>query len=102
MEPTPTVIQVCVELMEGNSTIGAVVIPEITVGNSLVAKIRRYERLHYENTYIESPSFYRKDLAIQAGGFDPAIVLYEEATLTYKDRKMGYRRVRAESYILHS
>jgi glycosyltransferase involved in cell wall biosynthesis len=40
MELTPTVIQECVELMEGNSAIGAVIIPEITVGNSLVAKIR--------------------------------------------------------------
>jgi glycosyltransferase involved in cell wall biosynthesis len=40
MELTPTVIQVCVELVEGNSAIVAVVIPEITVGNSLVAEIR--------------------------------------------------------------
>jgi glycosyltransferase involved in cell wall biosynthesis len=40
MELTPTVIQVCVRLMEGNSAIGAVIIHEITVGNSLVAKIR--------------------------------------------------------------
>ena len=39
MELTPTVIQVCVKLMEGNFAIGAVVKPEITVGNSLVAKI---------------------------------------------------------------
>jgi glycosyltransferase involved in cell wall biosynthesis len=101
MELTPTVIHECVELMEKNSAIGAVVIPEITVGNSLVAKIRRYERLHYENTYIESPRFYRKDLAIQAGGFDPAVVFYEEATLAYKIEKMGYRRVRTKSYILH-
>lgn len=40
MELTPTVIEKCVKLMEENSAIGAVVIPEITVGNSLVAKIR--------------------------------------------------------------
>jgi glycosyltransferase involved in cell wall biosynthesis len=101
MELTPTVIQECVELVERNSAIGAVIIPEITVGNSLVAKIRRYERLHYENTYIESPRFYRKDLAIQAGGFDPEVVFYEEATLAYKIEKMGYRKVRSKSYILH-
>ena len=84
MELTPTVIQECVKLMEGSPTIGAVVIPEITVGNSLVAKIRSFERLHYENTYIESPRFYRKGPAIQAGGFDPEIVFYEEATFAYK------------------
>jgi len=101
MELTPTVIQECVELMEGDSAIGAVVISEITLGNSLVAKIRRYERLNYENTYIELPRFYRKDLAIQAGGFDPEVVFYEEATLAYKIEKMGYRKVRAKSYILH-
>jgi glycosyltransferase involved in cell wall biosynthesis len=101
MELTPTVIQECVELMEGDSAIGAVVISEITLGNSLVAKIRRYERLNYENTYIELQRFYRKDLAIQAGGFDPEVVFYEEATLAYKIEKMGYRKVRAKSYILH-
>jgi GT2 family glycosyltransferase len=39
-ELKPTVIEECVKLMEGNSAIGAVVIPEIKVGNSLVAKIR--------------------------------------------------------------
>jgi len=94
MELTPTVIQECVKLMEGNFAIGAVVKPEITVGNSLVAKIRRYERLHYENTYIESPRFYRKGPAIQAGGLDPEVVFYEETTFAYK---IGYRKVEAKS-----
>jgi GT2 family glycosyltransferase len=101
MELTPTVIQEYVELMEGDSAVSAVVIPEITLGNSQVAKIRRYERLNYENTYIESPCFYRKDLATQAGGFDPEVVFYEEATLPYEIEKMGHRKVKAESYILH-
>jgi glycosyltransferase involved in cell wall biosynthesis len=101
MELTPMVIQECVELLRRSSAIGMVVIPKLTVGNSLVAKIRRYERLHYENTYIESSRFYRKDLAIEASGFDSAVVFYEEATLAYKIEKMGYRRARAKSYILH-
>ena len=101
MELTPTVIRQCVELMEGDSAVSAVVIPEITLGNSQVAKIKRYERLNYENTYIESPCFYRKDLATQAGGFDPEVVFYEEATLPYEIEKMGYRKARAKSYTLH-
>jgi len=98
---TPTVIQECVDTTESDSSIGAIIIPELTVGSTLPAKIRRYERQYYQNTYIESPRFYRRDLALQVGGFDPAVVFYEEATLAYKLEKMGYKKTRIKSYILH-
>jgi len=101
MELTPTVVQECVNVAERDHTVAAVVIPEITTGNSLVARIRRYERYWYQNTYVESPRFYRRDLALQAGGFDPTVIFYEEATLAYKLEKMGYRKARIKSYILH-
>jgi len=101
MELTPAVIQECVDTTESDPSIGAIIIPELTVGSTWPAKIRRYERQYYQNTYIESPRFYRRDLALQAGGFDPTVVFYEEATLVYKLEKKGYKKARIKSYILH-
>ncbi len=101
MELTPTVVEECVTVAESNPAVASVTIPEVTVGNTIVAKIRRYERQFYQNTYIESPRFYRRNVAIEVGGFDPDVVFYEEATLAYKVEKIGYRRARIRSYIIH-
>jgi len=100
MELTSTVIHECVTLAEKDPLIGAIVIPETTSGLTLLAKIRRYERQFYHNTYIESPRFYRREVALKAGGFDP-IVFYEEATLAYKLEKLGFKKGRISSYIIH-
>jgi glycosyltransferase involved in cell wall biosynthesis len=102
MELTPTVVEDCVRLAESNPNIGSRIIPERSVGNNYWAKVRDFERSFYAGTPIESPRFFRRDLALKAGGFDVDIVFYEEATLPYKIEKMGYDvGARINSYILH-
>jgi len=102
MELTPTVIEECVKLAESNPRIGGIVIPERSVGNSYWVKVRDFERSFYAGTPIESARFFRRDLALEAGGFDEDTVFYEEATLPYKIEKLGYNvRARINSYILH-
>jgi len=102
MELTPTVVEECAQLAERNPKVAGVIIPERSIGNSYWAKVRDFERSFYVNTPIESPRFFRRDLAIIAGGFDEDLVFYEEATLPYKIEKLGYKvRARINSPILH-
>jgi glycosyltransferase involved in cell wall biosynthesis len=102
MELTPNVIEECVMLCESNSEIGGVVIPERSVGDSYWVKVRDFERSFYAGTEIESARFFRRDLALQAGGFDEEVVFFEESTLPQKIEKLGYSvGARVSSYILH-
>jgi len=102
MELSPTVVEECVKLAESNQSIAGIIIPERSVGKSYWARVRDFERSFYTGTPIESPRFFRRDLALQVGGFDEDIVFYEEATLPYKLEKLGFNvRARINSCILH-
>jgi glycosyltransferase involved in cell wall biosynthesis len=102
MELTPRVIEECVKLAETNPRVGGIIIPERTVGNNYWAKVRDHERRFYQGTPIESPRFFRKKLALKAGGYDEEIIFYEEATLPIKIQRLGYHiHARIKSYILH-
>jgi len=102
MELTPRVVEKCVKLAESDPRIGGIIIPERSVGNNYWVRVRDFERSFYKGTPIESPRFFRKDLALKTGGFDEDIVFYEEATLPHKIEELGYNvRARINAYILH-
>ena len=102
MELTPRVIKECVKLMKSNPRIGGIIIPERSIGNNYWAKVRDFERSFYTRTPIESPRFFRRDIALKAGGFDEDMTFYEEATLPHKIEKLGYNiKARINAYILH-
>lgn len=102
MELTPRVVEECVRLAESDPRIGGVIIPERSVGNSYWARVRDFERSFYVGTPIESPRFFRRDLALKVGGFDEDVVFYEEATLPHKIEELSYNvRARINAYILH-
>lgn len=102
MELTPKVVEECVKLTESDPRIAGVIIPERSVGSNYWAKVRDFERSFYAGTPIESPRFFRRDLALVVGGFDEDVVFYEEATLPLKLEKLGYSvRARASTPILH-
>jgi len=103
MELTPTVVEECVRLAESDPRIVGIIIPERSKGNSFWVRIRDFERSFYMETPIESPRFFRRDLALGVGGFDEDIVFYEEATLPYKIEKLGFNvRARIKSIIIHN
>jgi len=102
MELTPRVIEEAVERIGSDSRIGGVVIPEKTIGNTLLAKIRNYERSFYTGTPIESARFFPRKLALKVGGFDEDLVFFEEATLPLKIERLGYNvQARINAPILH-
>lgn len=99
---TPKVIEECVMLIESDPKIGGIIIPERSVGNSYWVKVRDFERSFYAGTEIESARFFRRDLALQVGGFDEDVVFFEESTLPQKIEKLGFNvKARIESHIIH-
>ncbi|WP_087036150.1 glycosyltransferase family 2 protein [Thermococcus litoralis] len=102
MELTPNVIEECVMLIESDPKIGGIIIPERSVGNSYWVRVRDFERSFYAGTEIESARFFRRDLALQVGGFDEDVVFFEESTLPQKIEKLGFNvKVRIDPYIIH-
>jgi hypothetical protein len=55
---TPTLLEECVDAMQTSSAV-ALYIPEIVLGNSLFAKVRRFERTFYTGTSIDACRFFR-------------------------------------------
>jgi len=102
MELTRDVIKKCVEIAEKDDRIGGIIIPEISVGNNFIAKIRRFERSFYENTEIEAARFFRKELVKKVGGYDKDVIFYEDHTLPQKIERLGFNvRKRINAKILH-
>jgi len=96
MELTPTVVSECVELADHDPIVGGIVIPERSLGESFWVKARDFERSFYSGSVIESARFFPADLAKGVGGFEEALVFFEESTLPYKiqrNKRRIFRRI---------
>jgi len=103
MELTPRVIEECVNLIESDERVGGIIIPERSVGDGFWVKVRDFERSFYAGTEVESARFFRRDLVLEAGGFDDDIIFFEESTLPQKIEKLGYNvKARVKSEIIHN
>jgi glycosyltransferase involved in cell wall biosynthesis len=101
MELSDDVVRQCVELNRTDPKIAGTVIPERSIGSSFWVKVRDFERGFYSGTRIESPRFFCKCLADQAGGYDQELIFYEESTLAQKIERLGYctkRRTNAQIF----
>ena len=66
------------ESIKEMSSLDALIFPEITIGNSIVAKGRRFERLGlYRSLYFEAPRMIRKDVFFEVGGYNPRLNAFE-------------------------
>lgn len=81
MELSPTVLANCVRLIT-KSDYKALVIPEVTTGTSLLARVRRFEREMYEgDRTIEVARFFDKQVFVEFGGYDPELTGAEDYDL---------------------
>jgi len=102
MELTHTVIKDCVERISIEERVGAVIIPERSVGVSFWVTVRDFERSFYPGSVVESARFFRRDLVEQVGGFDEGVIFFEESVLPQKIESLGYVvTARVTSEILH-
>jgi glycosyltransferase involved in cell wall biosynthesis len=69
---TPTLVSECVNLAISQN-VGALYIPEWVLGDSIFAKIRRFERGYYSGTPIDAARFFKSEIFRKAGGFDELI-----------------------------
>ena len=83
------VIRECVEKMENNDKIVAMYIPEVIRGNSLLSRVRKFERNFYNGTAIDATRFMRREAFMQAGGFDEKLYACEDWDLDKRIKKLG-------------
>ena len=100
MELQKNVIKECVDLAK-EGKIGAITIPEKTVGEGFIQNIRKFEREMYEgDSTIELARFYSKKIFLEVGGFDERLTGPEDYDLFYRVAKL-VKIERIKSYILH-
>ena len=90
MELSPDVIKNCVEVIAANPTIGAVVVPEQSIGKRFWEQVKAFERSFYEtslNSDIDSARFFSRQAFTQAGGYDEAVTGPEDWDLSESVRK---------------
>ena len=88
---TPNLVSVCVDAMREHKY-SALYIPEIVLGETFFAKIRRFERLFYDGTPIDATRFFLKSDFVKTGGFDEKLFRNgsgEDWDLDKKIRQIG-------------
>ena len=100
MELTPDVVGGCVRVVITKAQ-KAVVIPERTVGNGLMARVRQFERKMYVgDSDIEVARFFDKKVFSEFDGYDLNLTGPEDFDLPYRIGKK-YPIGRSRGYILH-
>lgn len=100
MELGRGVIEDCVGTIEKEGR-KALTIPETTIGESFIAKIRKFEREMYMGDFsFEVPRFFEKSAFWEFGGYDPKLTGPEDYDLPYRLSKK-YKIARSSEYIFH-
>lgn len=100
MELTVRVIEDCVNTALA-SNLKALVIPERTIGNGLIPRIRQFEREMYMGDFtIEVARFFDKKIFHQFRGYDLRLTGPEDYDLPYRISQK-YKVGRTHEYILH-
>lgn len=99
MELEKSVIEDCVKT--ANDKYKLLVIPERTVGNNFIGKIRNFEREMYMGDFsIEVARFFDRKAFFEFGGYDLDLTGPEDYDLPYRISKK-YKIGRSHEYILH-
>lgn len=98
MELTPEVIKSCLENIKNG---GALIIPERTVGEGFVARVRQFERKMYMgDKTVEVARFFPKKIFQEFGGYDENLTGTEDYDLPRRIQRK-YEINWANKYILH-
>ena len=98
MELTPGVVRDCLDTI---NKFKGLVIPETTIGQSLLSKIRKFEReMYMGDSTIEVARFFDKKVFDEFGGYDVNLTGAEDYDLP-KRISHKYLIGRAKEYILH-
>jgi glycosyltransferase involved in cell wall biosynthesis len=88
MVAAPDVVTACVARLSRGDCV-ALHVPEIVLGRSYFSRVRRFERRFYDGTVIDAARFFRRDVLVEAGGFDETITGVEDWDLDKKIKDIG-------------
>ncbi len=101
MELTPGVIEECIHKISKDGT-GAVIIPEISVGEGFWTRCKALERSCYiGDDTIEAARFFGKTVYWELNGYDEKMVSGEDWDICQRARSAGYKISRVDSLIKH-
>jgi glycosyltransferase involved in cell wall biosynthesis len=104
MELSDNVVSECVHLSSKDQSVGAIYLPEKSVGEKYWERVKAFERSFYEdqtNHWVESARFFSKDAFSTAGGYDEKITGPEDWDLSETIRKLGFTTARCTSLTYH-
>lgn len=89
MRLSKNVISECAEKVSRDKNTVALYIPEKIMGRGFWGKVRNFERSFYDGTVIDGVRFIKKDVFLEAGGFDENLYACEDWDLDKRIKKLG-------------
>lgn len=104
MELSPDVLKECVEICRENPKVGAVIIPEQSIGRTYWEKVKAFERSFYNqegDNITDAARFFTQKAFLKAGGYDETITGPEDWDLPESVSNLGFKTMRIISVIYH-
>lgn len=99
---TEDVVKECVELMDRDTSVGGIIVPEKSFGSNFWAKVKAFEReINEGESYFEAARFFPKKIFLEFKGYDENLTGPEDWDLPQRILKK-YKISRIKSYILHN
>lgn len=99
---TKSVISECVQKIQSNNQIGAIILLEKSFGKGFWAKAKAFERkLHEGEDYFEAARFFPREIFWEVGGYDENLTGPEDWDLPQRIAKK-YKIGRIKNQILHN
>jgi glycosyltransferase involved in cell wall biosynthesis len=102
MELTPKVVGDCVQKIQSDEKIKALIIPEKSVGIGFWAQCKALERSFYVGVdWLEAARFFEKNLFQKMGGFNENLISAEDWDLSQRVSTFG-KKGRINNFIFHN
>lgn len=104
MELSPGVLRECIEVCKKDQSTGAIIIPEISIGEAFWEKVKAFERSFYNlegDSFTDAARFFTKKAFLASGGYDERITGPEDWDLPESINKLGFKTKRITAVIYH-
>ena len=104
MELTPEVIESCVQKIKSTKNLGALIVPEVSIGHNYWERVKAFERSFYNEAGDETTDaarFFTREAFEKAKGYDETITGPEDWDLPERVKKLGHQIDRVKEVIYH-
>lgn len=103
MRLTPGLIEACIDALKTKNA-DAVIVPEVSYGESFWAKCRALEKACYNKSprsYTDTARFIRKKVWDKLGGLDPTLGGADDYDFQARLDAGGYKTVKVKNHVMH-